>query len=68
LDPDSGPLQTDSGSSITNVSTSYSVSGKLDTAGSATGTLNLNRFSFDYQGKHYDCATAGYGWQAKLGA
>jgi hypothetical protein len=68
LDPDSEPLQTDSGSSITNVSTSYSVSGKLDTAGSATGTLNLNRFSFDYQGTHYDCATAGYGWQAKLGA
>jgi hypothetical protein len=63
-----GPLQTDSGSSITNVSTSYSVSGKLDTAGNATGTLNLNRFSFDYQGTHYDCAAAGYGWQAKLGA
>ena len=63
-----GPLQTESGSSITNVSTSYSVSGKLDTAGNATGTLNLNRFSFDYQGTHYDCAAAGYGWQAKLGA
>jgi len=63
-----GPLQTGSGSSITNVSTSYSVSGKLDTAGNATGTLNLNRFSFDYQGTHYDCAAAGYGWQAKLGA
>jgi len=63
-----GPVQTDSGSEITNVSTSYSVSGKLDTAGNATGTLNLNRFSFDYQGTHYDCAAAGYGWQAKLGA
>jgi hypothetical protein len=64
----SGPLQTGSGSSITNVSTSYSVTGKLDTAGNATGTLNLNRFSFDYKGTHYDCAAAGYGWQAKLGA
>ena len=63
-----GPLQTESGSSITNVSTSYSVSGKLDTAGNATGTLNLNRFSFDYQGTHYDCAAAGYAWQAKAGA
>jgi len=63
-----GPLQTDSGSPITNASTSYTVTGKLDTAGNATGTLNLNRFSFDYQGTHYDCAAAGYGWQAKVGA
>ena len=63
-----GPLTTGADSVITNVSTSYTVSGKLDTAGNATGTLNLNRFSFDYQGTHYDCAAAGYGWQAKLGA
>jgi len=28
----------------------------------------VSRFSFDYQGTHYDCAAAGYGWQAKLGA
>ena len=63
-----GPVQTAPGSVITNISTSYTVSGKLDTAGNATGTLNLNRFSFDYQGTHYDCAAAGYGWQAKAGA
>jgi hypothetical protein len=63
-----GPLETDSGSPLTNVSTSYSLTGKLDTAGNATGTLNLNRFSFDYQGTHYDCAAAGYAWQAKAGA
>ena len=63
-----GPLTTSPGSVITNVSTSYSVTGKLDTAGNATGTLSLSRFSFDYQGTHYDCAAAGYGWQAKLGA
>ncbi len=64
----SGPLGTDSGSPISNVSTSYSVTGKLDTAGNATGTLSVSRFSFDYQGSHYDCAAAGYGWQAKAGA
>jgi hypothetical protein len=63
----SGPLGTGSGSPISNVSTSYSVSGKLDTAGNATGTLSVSRFSFDYQGTHYDCAAAGYGWQAKVG-
>jgi Ca2+-binding RTX toxin-like protein len=64
----SGPLETGSGSDISNVSTSYSVTGKLDTAGNATGTLSVSRFSFDYRGSHYDCAAAGYGWQAKVGA
>lgn len=63
-----GSLGTGSGSPITNVSTSYSVTGKLDTAGNATGTLSVSRFSFDYQGSHYDCAAAGYAWQAKAGA
>jgi hemolysin type calcium-binding protein len=53
---------------LTNMSTSYTVSGKFDTAGNATGTLNVNRFSFDYSGTHYDCAAAGYAWQAKVGA
>jgi hypothetical protein len=63
-----GPLQTDSGSPFTDVTTSYTVSGKFDTAGNATGTLSLTRFSFQYQGTHYDCSAAPYGWQAKLGA
>ena len=64
----SGPLGTESGSPISNVTTSYSVTGKLDTAGNATGTLSVSRFAFDYQGRHYNCAAAGYGWQAKAGA
>jgi hypothetical protein len=53
---------------LTNVSTNYSVSGKFDTAGNATGRINLNRLSFDLDGKHYDCAAAGYDWQARAGA
>ena len=64
----SGPLGTDSGSPISNVTTSYSVIGKLDTAGNATGTLSVASFAFDYQGTRYNCAAAGYGWQAKAGA
>jgi hypothetical protein len=64
----SGPLGTDSGSPISNVTTSYSVTGKLDTAGNATGTLSVASFAFDYQGTRYNCAAAGYGWQAKAGA
>jgi hypothetical protein len=53
---------------VRNITTSYSVTGKFDSAGNATGTLSLSRFSFDYQGTHYDCAAAGYAWQARVGA
>ena len=63
-----GPITTSSDSPFQNVNTSYSLTGKFDTAGNATGTLSLKRFSFDYKGTHYDCAAAGYGWQAKAGA
>lgn len=63
-----GSLQTGPGSDISNVTTSYTVTGKLDTAGNGTGVLSLNRFSFDYQGTHYDCSAASYGWQARVGA
>jgi hypothetical protein len=63
-----GPIQTSPGSALTNVTTSYAVSGKLDTAGNGTGTLTVTRFSFDYQGSHIDCSAAPYGWQARLGA
>ncbi len=63
-----GSLTTAPGSSLSNVTASYSVSGKLDTAGNGSGALSLNRFSFDYQGTHYDCSAASYGWQARVGA
>jgi Ca2+-binding RTX toxin-like protein len=64
----SGTLSTAPGSSISNVTTSYAVNGKLDTAGNGTGALSLNRFSFDYEGTRYDCSAASYGWQARVGA
>jgi len=63
-----GPLTTAPGSSISNVTTSYSVNGKLDTAGNGTGALRLASFSFVYQGTRYDCSAASYGWQARVGA
>jgi len=62
-----GPI--DSGDpSVANIKADYTVSGKLDTEGNATGTLFLGQFSFDYEGTHYECAAAPYAWQAKLGA
>jgi hypothetical protein len=63
-----GPIQTDPGSAVTNVMITYTVTGKLDTAGNGTGTLTVGRFSFDFRGTHIDCAAAPYGWQARLGA
>jgi hypothetical protein len=62
-----GPL--DSGDpDVRNIATSYTVSGKLDTAGNGTGVLNLAKLSFDYKGEHVDCAAAPYAWQAREGA
>jgi RTX calcium-binding nonapeptide repeat (4 copies) len=62
-----GPVDAgDSG--LTNVKMSYSVTGKFDTAGNATGILNFSQLSFDYQGLHVDCGAAPYAWQAKAGA
>jgi hypothetical protein len=62
-----GPI--DSGDpAVTNIKADYTVSGKFDTNGNATGTLFLGQFSFDYEGTHFECAAAPYAWQAKLGA
>jgi hypothetical protein len=61
-----GPI--DSGDPEFKITTSYTVSGKLDTAGNATGSLNLSRLSFDYRGEHLDCGAAPYAWQARAGA
>jgi len=63
-----GALESGDPQHLTNITTNYSVSGKFDTAGNATGILNLNKLSFDYDGTHYDCAAAGYAWQARAGA
>jgi hypothetical protein len=54
--------------SVTNIQADYTVSGKFDTEGNATGTLFLGQFSFDYEGTHFQCAAAPYAWQAKVGA
>jgi Ca2+-binding RTX toxin-like protein len=51
-----------------NIQADYTVSGKFDTAGNATGTLYLGQFSFDYKRQHYNCAAAPYAWQARAGA
>jgi hypothetical protein len=61
-----GPI--DSGDPEFKITTSYTVSGKLDTAGNATGSLNLSQLSFDYRGDHLDCGAAPYAWQARVGA
>jgi hypothetical protein len=62
-----GPL-TSSGADFTNITANYTVSGKLDTDGNATGTLTLSQLAFDFKGTHYDCGAAPYAWQTRAGA
>jgi Ca2+-binding RTX toxin-like protein len=62
-----GPIDSGDGD-VRNIVADYTVSGKFDTAGNATGTLLLAKFSFDYDGTHYDCGAAPYAWQARRGA
>jgi hypothetical protein len=62
-----GPIDSGDGD-FANIVADYTVSGKFDTAGNATGTLFLGKFSFDYQGTHYNCGAAPYAWQARRGA
>jgi len=42
------------------------VTGRFD-GNNATGTYTASS-EFDYQGTHYSCSSAPYGWHAKLGA
>jgi hypothetical protein len=63
-----GPITTSPDDPLRNMTASYVASGKVDTAGNATGTLTVPKLSFDYQGTHYDCAAASYAWQARAGA
>jgi Ca2+-binding RTX toxin-like protein len=62
-----GPIDS-SDAELTNIVADYTVSGKFDTAGNASGTLFLGKFSFDYQATHYNCGAAPYAWQARRGA
>jgi len=57
-----------SGGGVSNINENYTIDGKFDTNGNASGTLTLTKISFDFQGTHYDCSSATYGWLAKLGA
>lgn len=63
-----GPIGTPPDSPFRNMTASYVAAGKLDTAGNGTGTLTVPQLSFDYEGTHYNCAAASYGWQAREGA
>jgi len=63
-----GPIGTSADSHFRNMTATYVATGKLDTVGNGTGTLSVPQLSFDYDGTHYDCAAASYGWQAREGA
>lgn len=52
---------------LKNITVSYEVNGKFDTAGSVNGSLFLKHVSFDSNGTHSDCTGRATAWQAKLG-
>jgi hypothetical protein len=64
----SGPIQTAADDPFHNMTASYVAAGTLDMEGNGTGTLTVPQLSFDYEGTHYNCAAASYGWQARVGA
>jgi hypothetical protein len=47
-----------------NVSASYFLAGKIDTAGSAAGSYYIQQIAFDESGTHYNCTGAPHGWTA----
>jgi hypothetical protein len=49
-----------------NVRATYTIAGKIDTAGNATGTLAIWLISFDKDGSHYDCTGKPRSWTAKV--
>jgi hypothetical protein len=57
-----------SSGSTSNIQANYTLSGTFDQAGNASGQIALTSISWDQGGTHYDCASAPYGWHARLGA
>jgi hypothetical protein len=53
---------------VTNTNTTYTISGKFDSAGNASGTVWLKHISWDQGSTHYDCAGVPRTWTARLGA
>jgi hypothetical protein len=62
----SGPLAADP--TDHNVSATYALAGTFDTAGNASGTIELRSVAWDAVGVHHDCAGEPRTWTARLGA
>jgi hypothetical protein len=56
-----------SSSTISNVNVSYTLSGTLTAAGSASGKFQVSSMSWDASGKHYTCTGALTSWTARIG-
>lgn len=60
----SGPL-TSSSTTVTDITTTYTIAGRFDTAGNASGTVAINAIAFTYQGNRYTCSQNPVPWTAK---
>ena len=49
-----------------NETATYSITGKLETSGTARGSLDISQASFDENGTHYTCTGAPHGFYLEL--
>ncbi len=60
----SGALTTSS-TTVIDITTTYTIAGRFDTAGNASGTVAISAIAFTYQGSRYTCSQNPVPWTAK---
>ena len=60
----SGPLASSS-NTVTDIQTTYTISGRFGTAGDASGTVAISSIAFTYEGERYTCSQNPVPWTAK---
>jgi hypothetical protein len=52
-------------SPTSNIVTKYTIAGRLDTEGNASGTITVDAFSWEQNGNHVTCSGVTIGWRAQ---
>jgi hypothetical protein len=60
----SGPLSSSS-TTVTDIQTTYTISGRFGTAGDASGTVAISNIAFTYEGERYTCSQNPVPWTAR---
>ena len=54
-----------SSTTVTDIQTTYTISGRFGTAGDASGTVAISSIAFTYEGERYTCSQNPVPWTAK---